>query len=420
MERNLPALVVLGFLALITAFLLVIPGDSWGSMGIYLILYILLTWFLFKVGIKSIDPDFPSHLFLLAVIMKLIGSIGRYWMLVDLYDGAGDASNYFHHGQFVAGYFEQFDLSILDHQFPGSQGTTNMIYMTALVYTFLPPSLSGSYFLFAGMALAGSVFYYRASRVAFPEVNPTFARLIIFFLPTFLFWPSSLGKDTWIFFCSGLIAYGMAKFFRTSKMSGLFLAGGGLLFINFVRPHTAAFMGLAIGASYFISLFQKSESSRVFQKWIIGGGMVAGLAIFVLQSGSEYLNLGEFSLQEIQTVYASYQVVSGGSSYEPPPIFSPIGAVYGVITAIFRPFPWEAHNAPARVTAMESVLWLFFFWSRRHVFLARIRTLPRDPWLIFLVAYSGIMILALVGLGNFGILVRQRSTMLPFVWLLFI
>ena len=98
----------------------------------------------------------------------------------------------------------------------------------------------------------------------------------------------------------------------------------------------------------------------------------------------------------------------------------PAGVPAALVTVIFRPFPHEAHNLAARATALESVVLMGFT-------LMPLRGLLRLPTLIRgtpLVAYASIYVLMFVvafsAVGNFGILVRQRTQLYPLLLILLI
>ena len=90
------------------------------------------------------------------------------------------------------------------------------------------------------------------------------------------------------------------------------------------------------------------------------------------------------------------------------------------MTALARPFPWEAHNAQSLLTSLETMIWLAFCWVQRRTFLEKLRSLRSDPFAAFALFYSVITLLALTSIGNFGIIARQRVMALPFLWMLFV
>jgi len=414
-EHRLPPLVIFSVIVFVIGLLTIIPDQDWFPLLIYLVVLSILARILYKKGIEPIDPSFPPVLFWLAFILKLGGSTVRYWTGVDLYSGLADGIRYHQDGEYFSGFFKQFDFSVFD-AIP--QGTEGMSYLAGLLYTILPPSLPGSYLFFATLAFTGSVFFYRAFRIAYPENTSTFYRLIIFFLPSVLFWPSSLGKDAWIFFSSGFIAYGLVQHIRRTRLSGLLVAGLGVFLVGVIRPPTAALITLAVVIAYLV------QGMRTFKQFI-GGVLLLGFGIFIYQFSTEYLleakGLPEVSWTGLQEFYEyqQRQTHSGGSRFAPIVLLTLFGPVYAVVTILFRPFIWEANNPQVLVTAIEGLLWLGLFWYRRRTFLARIRLITKDPWIAFLVAYSIIMIFSLTTISNFGLLARQRLMFLPFLWMLF-
>lgn len=418
MERHVGPLAVLSFFILIPLLLIFVPMSEWGAVAIYLCVLTLLSLLLYQQGIKPVDPEFPAALFLLALFVKLLGSLVRYWTVVDLYNGAADAIHYDQQGQLVAQYLKAYDFSILSNYGFRGEGTTNLVFVTAFLYTIMPASMAGSFFFFAGLAFTGSVLFYRVVRVTWPEGNTKFYRLFIFFLPSILFWPSSLGKDAWLFFCSGLVVWGWVNFMQRSNQSGLILIGAGLFLIGIIRPHIAAFLALGMGAGY---LLYNTEQRSVF-RWLIGAIAIVGLAIYLVQAGADFLKLEEISLASTQELYTELQdnTTQGGSGYQTANIFTPSGAIWGVITALARPFPWEARNAQVLIASLETMGWLAFCWRQRRTFWTKVRNLRADPVTGFVLCYSLIMLLALTSLGNFGILARQRVMLLPLFWMLFV
>jgi hypothetical protein len=394
---------------------MIIPDQDWFPLLIYLVVLSVLARILYNRGIQPIDPTFPLPLFWLAFILKLSGSAVRYWTGVDLYSGLADGIRYHQDGQYFASFFKQFDFSVFD-TIP--QGTESMSYLAGLLYTILPSSLPGSYFFFATLAFTGSIFFYRAFRIAFPENNPNFYRFIIFFLPSVLFWPSSMGKDAWIFFSSGFIAYGLVQYIHRTQLSGLLVTGLGVFLVGIVRPPTAALITLAVVIAY---LVQGMRTAKQF----VGGVLIVGFGYFIYQFSTEYLieskGLPEVSWAGLQEFYQyqQQQTHSGGSRFAPIVLLTLLGPLYAVVTVLFRPFVWEANNTQVLVTAFEGILWLGLFWYRRKSFLARVRLITKDPWIAFLIVYSIIMIFSLTTIANFGLLARQRLMFLPFLWMLF-
>jgi hypothetical protein len=421
MERHLSSLNLLSLIFFIMAFAWLVPTAEWIPALAYLAFLVLIAKFLYEQVLKPHDPTFSPALFFLAFMVKMLGGVSRYWMVLDIY-GRGDALRYHWEGQELATSFTQLDFSVLGETF--RLGTAMMSILTGLLYSLLPVSLFGIFLLFAVLAFAGSVLCYCGFRLAFPQTNPHLYRILMFFLPSVFFWPSSLGKDAWIFFGSGFVAYGLVKFTRLNQLSGLFTLGIGLALIGLIRPHISAFMMLSLAVAYLPFLFRSARNPQHLLSWLVGGSIAVVMGVYVLQSGAEFLQargLEELTETGIEEYYYQRQrsTFGGGSRFAPTVVLGVAGIIGAPVIVLLRPFPWEAHNPQAMITAMESMFWLGIFFYRGKVFLQRLRTIAVDPLVAFSFVYSFIMIVSLTTIGNYGLLARQRVSLLPFLWMLF-
>ncbi|MCC6457171.1 MAG: hypothetical protein IT328_19610 [Caldilineaceae bacterium] len=414
-----PLLVLFAALILLTIFLAIVPPAEWVASVVYLGVSGVGMVLLYRTWLKRIDPTFPAALFVLAYLVKLASSVARYWMAYDLYDGSADSRIYHEHGQILAQYFKSLDFSIIGSYVVRGEGTTNLAYITGLLYTVMPASLMGAFFFFATLAFTGTVLFYCAARVAWPETNLRLYTLYIFFLPSILFWPASLGKDAWMLFWSGLAAWSWVNFVRRQRLLGLLWIAIALLMLQLVRPHVAAFLALAIGASY---LLYMTRGQRSILTWLVGLIVVVGLGYYTVQGGADYLHLQELSTESLQAAMVEVQenTSRGGSRYEVVSIFTPTGFVTGLVTAAVRPFPWEANSGQMLLTSLETVGWGWLCWIQRRTFWHRLRSIRKDPVAAFALTYTLLTFLALTSMGNFGIIARQRVMALPFLWMLFI
>ena len=112
------------------------------------------------------------------------------------------------------------------------------------------------------------------------------------------------------------------------------------------------------------------------------------------------------------------QSSDGGSEFATPRVTSPAEYPYATLSVLFRPFPWEAGNAQALAAAIEGMVLIALF----IISLPRLVRVPgyamRTPYVMFALVYTGLFILAFSSIGNFGILTRQRTQVLPFVLVL--
>ena len=128
-------------------------------------------------------------------------------------------------------------------------------FLSGVVYTVLPSaSKIGAFLIFTWIAFLGTFFFYRAYVVAVPEGRKRNYAYLIFFFPTLLYWPSSLGKEAWMIFALGLATYGVARLLAPGERSGwgLFLTTLGLWLTGLVRPHVAGLLAISLAAAYVV------------------------------------------------------------------------------------------------------------------------------------------------------------------------
>jgi hypothetical protein len=89
-----------------------------------------------------------------------------------------------------------------------------------------------------------------------------------------------------------------------------------------------------------------------------------------------------------------------------------------IVTVNFRPFPWEAGGALPAVAALEGVFLIAVVLRRRTQIWQGLATWRSNGMVItaLLTWFSFSVILA--SLPNFGLLARQRTQVLPFLFML--
>jgi hypothetical protein len=81
---------------------------------------------------------------------------------------------------------------------------------------------------------------------------------------------------------------------------------------------------------------------------------------------------------------------------------------------LFRPFLFEAHNAQAAITAVESTILLWLAVARSRLIVRAVRSFRRLPYVTFVTVYCVLFVVAFASIANFGIIARERTQLLPF------
>ncbi|MFL5820039.1 MAG: hypothetical protein ACJ76S_05075 [Solirubrobacteraceae bacterium] len=333
--------------------------------------------------------------------LKLCGAVARYHVAYDVYGGSADAEGYHAHGRRLARRFRAGDF---DTGMRSLVGTGFIRVLTGVVYTLIGPSRLGGFLVFSSLGFWGLLLFNRAFALAVPEGRSlTYARLV-FFLPSHLFWPSSIGKEAWMLFSLGTGALGGARVLSSTRDRAP-LDAVGVLLASRVRPHVAVMLGASLSAGYLL----RGRRRR--------GLLTAALTGLVGLRTNRYL-LGRAMTPEDwagTAVEKSWARTSrGGSSFTPPLAQSRTRAPLVPATVLFRPHPREAHNPQALAAAAEASFLLALSLARVRWAAAAIRHVRAQPYVASAAAFTAMFIAAFSGVANFGILARQRSQVLPF------
>jgi len=387
-------------------------ADAGGALVVAPVLFLVALPILSRRATREGDRRL-YRLLAVALLVKFLGAVVRYYVAFDLYGGVADAAGYHEWGvgiaaNFRAGVFE----TGLD-----SLGDTNFIrFLTGVIYTFIGDTGLGGFFVFAWLGFWGQYFFLRAFRTAVPEGKALQYAVLVMFLPSMIFWPSSIGKEAWMTLTVGIASFGAARMLTGRTWRGLTITAGGLWMAAVVRPHIAGMMGLALGAGY---LFRRSRSelgafgpvAKVF-----GLAAVGVLALVLVARTDAFLERAAIETnQGVSAVLrqTSERTETGGSRFAPSILESPSRAPVAAATVLFRPFLFEVHNVQSLGVALEATFLLALCVVRFRWILAALGSIRRQPYVAMAAAYTGLFVLAFSGFANFGLLARERVQMLP-------
>ena len=97
---------------------------------------------------------------------------------------------------------------------------------------------------------------------------------------------------------------------------------------------------------------------------------------------------------------------------------TPLSVPQGVVTVLLRPFPWEVENSSQIIACIEWAVFAWFVVRRCRSIVASIRQMRSAPYLFFCWVMLAFFAVAFSSFSNMGLLVRQRSLMLPVFFVL--
>jgi hypothetical protein len=387
---------LLGFSFTVLGLLFLISARLDGFLVVAFLVPVLLaaSWPAFtRQARRERDPRLV-RLLVAALLLKLFGSLVRYWVSVAIYDSNADAFEYHRVGVELA---MRFRAGNFDTGLASLSGTDFISFFTGIVYTITGPSIFAGFLLYSWLAFGGMFYLYRAFTIAIPDGNRRSYARLLFFMPSMLYWPSSIGKEAWMLFTLGLAAFGTARVLTGRPWRGIALAGLAMWLAAIVRAHVAGMVVLGLVVAY---LFARPPR-RLTQSYLVEKGIDP-------QDG-------------VTSVLAETQrrTNQGGSNFQAPSTGVSLAKLpFAAVTILFRPFPFEVHNAQAAITALESSLLLCLTLARRRAIWHAVRHLRRWPYVAFILVYSGLFVVAFSSIANFGILARERTQLLPFVLVL--
>lgn len=355
---------------------------------------------------------------------KMVGTLVRYFFITVIYNDNGDAGVYSGAGAILMDLYRQ---GIFTTEPPGltNRGaeTARIAVVVGVIYTVTGVSRYAASFVFSWLCFIGQLLMFRAFRRGVPTGDARRYLVLVMFLPSMLFWPSSIGKEALMVFCIGLASYGAAQLVGSRVRVGgiaMFLLGVAGLF--YIRPHMALISITALGFAAAVSTIagfsateDKEGKGRAFAIRMVALVVLIGAASVATTQLHSVLGDGTEGAGGIQGVLdkTKAQTGEGGSKFEPVAVTTPLDIPMATITVLFRPFPWESPNLNGLIASSEGALLMVLMVVGRRRVLNWAKSLARYPYLVYCLAFAFTFFIAFSYIGNFGILARQRTQMLP-------
>jgi len=368
--------------------------------------------FVGKAAATRQDRDWLPTMIMWACAAKLLGAFARFWMVTELYE-TGDSYSYHMWGRIFAQVWRGMAVPVSQSSQPGTAFTE---IATGLIYAPYTPSMLGGFIIFALIAFTGLLLFFLAGRHWLAGYQLKMYGLAVFFAPSLIFWPSSIGKDALMVFFLGLAAYGASRLLKFYQFSSLLLIAPGLFLASQIRAHVAAVMGMAIAlAAVFGKAPKKYQGSakRGIMILLCAGGAALSVLTFSSTFGVS-VDGGEGTTSPDQFLAdVSERTAGGGSEVEGGAVGSPAQLPGAIIKVLFRPLIYEAGNAQAMLSALEGTILLgITIWNLPAMWRNK-RRLREKPYLMVAFFYTGGFIVGFSAILNLGLLARQRVQVLP-------
>jgi hypothetical protein len=413
--RYLWFLLAAAYVVVVVATAPVLSWDIWPALVIVPVLG-AVTLPLVRRGLRK-DPD-PriGRIVVVAFLAKMLGSVARYALTYGLYD-AGDAEQYHLSGsRLAAAFWDGTYARVVQVEVPDLTGTPFINQVTGYLYIATGPTKLGGFLIFAWLSFIGLFCFYKAVVVGFPAANHRGYAYLVFFLPSMLYWPSSIGKDAWICFGLGLSSYGIALIMRHQPL-GYPVAGLGLLATAGARPHITVLVVVSLMIAYLLRRKSWRESTFGPVGKVVGIVVLMGVGVVVVSEAASYFDVDKVSGNSVTEVLdtTDQRTGQGGSEFEAVRVKSPAEFPNAVLAVLFRPWPWEASNAQALIASAEGMMLLVLGAAAATRLLRLPKYIFQVPYVAYALTYTIMFVIAFSSFANFGILTRQRTQVLPLV-----
>jgi hypothetical protein len=335
-------------------------------------------------------------------VVHLAGTMVRYWIGLQVY-GTSDATEYAKWGRRLAPQIRQFQLPNVGKL----RGTNFVRLVSGFVYALTPASTMVAYIVFGFMSFIGMIFFWRAYKRALPNHNDLRYLQVIMLFPSLAFWPSSIGKDSWMVMGVAIASYGVANILTNRTILGWAMFIVGVYAVLAVRPH--------VGICLLVGLVV----AELFRKRGLEGAGRAGVSLIMLffmggiimGSAASFLGIQSWNRASVQQELDSVggRTSEGRSEFTPTQVNSPAQFPIAAFTVLFRPMPYETHSPQEMGTAAEDVALLIVVMISLPRLFAAFRRARQRPYLLYCFAAICVFIVEYSSFSNFALIARERT-----------
>jgi hypothetical protein len=278
---------------------------------------------------------------------------------------------------------------------------------------------------FSFISFWGAWFLVRQIKQEYPNVWPVSALAFLFF-PSVVFWTSGLIKESIAMACLYFLALIFIKLWKASKVSlwqWLLVPFTMWIIWNLKYYYFAVFISVAATAlvmRLFVQPFFKLRNNLVtVLAWVV----VFLVPLFVVGVVHPNFYPGHF-LEVIVSNYEAFVSISEpGDMISYADLEPTVGSILyyspkALLSALFRPFLWEAHTVFQLVIAFENFFLAITFTMSVIQFKRNVQSCDLILWLSLVVYIVLLSVFLALSTPNFGTLSRYRVCFLPFFILL--
>jgi hypothetical protein len=366
-----------------------------------------------RLGRTEGDPRLVS-LLMIGLLLHFLGSGAQIFIDNHVYHGVSDFSGYVHQGATLSRNFRSFNFTTSGAGIRSVVGDGSVSIAAGVVFAIVGVNELAAFFVFAWFSWLAAIFFYRAFCLTFPEGGHRRYALMLFLLPSLLFWTSDVSKESVTMLALGVATLGTARVLARQRRGYPVIALGTAMGVV-TRPNEFALLFVSLT----VAMLFRSRDNRRQLRAVRRFGTLVFLVLLLVVTGLLLVKFVHSNSTSVSGLLNSaHQNNSGlgagfGSSNVP---FSSDPLLYprDVYTVLFDPLPFTAGSVTQLLAAAENtVVLIFVLTSLRRLRLVFRAGLER-PYVILATVYSLGFLYAFAALGNLGLITRERTLLFPY------
>ncbi len=389
-----------------------IPSEPFAAAAVAVILFGLGRLIIRRVAYAEANPWLIGVL-TISLILHLLSAPGQIFVVDHFYHGVADWNRYVRQGASLSANFRRFDFTTAGTDVRQLVNDGSVSIAAGIVMAVVGVNQLATFLVMSWLSFIGAIFFYRAFTLTFPGADHRRYALMLFLMPSLIFWTADISKESLMMLALGMISFGAAKFLARTR-GGLVLVVPGVFIGAYVRPNEL----LLFLAGFVVAMMVPTAGARKsFSgiKRLVSLVFLGGLLLLAVNVTVRYLHHG-LNSSALQSTNANNAAsgFSGNIPYSSNFVYFP----RDIYEVLFNPMLFNAHGFGQRIAALENtVILVLILMSLRNLKLVPRAAFAR-PYVMLCAVYTIMFLYTFAALGNLGLIERERTMMLPFLLVL--
>jgi hypothetical protein len=364
------------------------------------------------------DPRLVS-LLMIALLLHFVGSAATIFVDNHVYHGIADFTQYVNQGAIVSHNIRSLHFTTHGAGIRSVVGDGSVSIAAGVVFSLVGVNELAAFFVFGWLSWLGAIFFYRAFCITFPEGGHRRYALMLFLLPSLLYWTSDVSKEAVVMVGLGVTTLGAARVFVRHRRGYPLIALGTAMGIA-TRPDEYAILFVAFTVALF---FRKQDSPRELRAIRRLGTLSFLLVILVvtavltakfLHSNAQGIHSISGLLNKAHSNNSASKLGTTNVPYSSDPLLYP----RDIYEVLFDPLPVTARTLTQLIAAGENTVVLVLILTSLRRLRLVLRAGRERAYVIMAAIYSAAFIYAFAALANLGLITRERTLMFPYLLVL--